>query len=166
MILKAAVALGLVSLLVLLAWAVLDAQDHRSDRQARHRGYPVPNDDTGNDPAVEDSPQTGKDKVFVSGDRVFEEDDEEQPDEEPRAPSFSDISSEPDYNLDTDPKDGLQTVPDIGEKRAARIEEALGIGTADQLEMYARDGELADVDGFGEKRVESILDYFDSSQNE
>jgi hypothetical protein len=52
----------------------------------------------------------------------------------------------------------LASVPGIGPKLAARIYEDLGIETLEDLEAAAYDGRLAQVEGFGRKRVRAVRD--------
>jgi len=59
---------------------------------------------------------------------------------------------------ESDPVKILQTVPGIGPVQAARLHEDLGIDSLEDLEAGAHDGRLADVAGFGAKRVAGILD--------
>lgn len=59
---------------------------------------------------------------------------------------------------ESDPVEILQTVPGIGPVQAARLHEDLGIDSLEDLEAGAHDGRLADVAGFGAKRVAGILD--------
>ncbi|MBI2478749.1 MAG: DNA polymerase III [Planctomycetia bacterium] len=50
----------------------------------------------------------------------------------------------------------FSTVADIGPKLAERIHEQLGIETLGQLEAAASDGRLAQVPGFGKKRLRAV----------
>jgi hypothetical protein len=52
----------------------------------------------------------------------------------------------------------LASVPGIGVKLAHRLRDDHGIATMEQLEIAAHDGTLADVAGFGEKRIAAIRD--------
>ena len=63
---------------------------------------------------------------------------------------------------DTDPIARLTQVPGIGETLARRAHEQLGIGTLPELERAAHDGSLAEVDGFGERRIEALKDILDA----
>jgi DNA polymerase (family 10) len=54
------------------------------------------------------------------------------------------------------PEDLFLTVPGIGETLAHRIVEELDIHTLEELELAAHDGRLEEIDGFGEKRLETI----------
>jgi len=54
------------------------------------------------------------------------------------------------------PEDVLARVPGIGEVLASRVHDRLGVETLEDLEAAAHDGRLADVPGFGPRRVESI----------
>lgn len=57
-----------------------------------------------------------------------------------------------------DPLAALASVAGIGHGLAQRIHDALGITTLEELELAAHDGRLADVPGFGEKRVAGVRD--------
>lgn len=57
-----------------------------------------------------------------------------------------------------DAVDLLATLPGIGCDMAERIYEHLGVETLEELEMAARSGDLAEVPGFGPKRVRGIID--------
>jgi predicted regulator of Ras-like GTPase activity (Roadblock/LC7/MglB family) len=59
---------------------------------------------------------------------------------------------------EVDPEAILATVAGIGPGLAARIHQELGIETLEELEVAAHDGRLAGVDGFGPKRVQSVVD--------
>jgi hypothetical protein len=50
----------------------------------------------------------------------------------------------------------LATVPGIGPKLAARIYDELGVETLEDLEAAAYDGRLAQMEGFGRKRVQGV----------
>lgn len=52
----------------------------------------------------------------------------------------------------------LERVPGLGPELAARIHDQLGIETLEQLEAAAHDGRLAQVPGFGERRIAAIRD--------
>lgn len=52
----------------------------------------------------------------------------------------------------------LTTVAGIGEKLAGRLRDDHGIATLEQLEVAAHDGTLAEVPGFGAKRIAAIRD--------
>ncbi len=52
----------------------------------------------------------------------------------------------------------LATVPGIGPKFAGRIYDELGVETLEELETAAYDGRLAQVEGFGPKRVQGVRD--------
>jgi hypothetical protein len=54
------------------------------------------------------------------------------------------------------PEDVLASVPGIGPQLAQRIHERLGIETLEELEQAAWDGRLADVPGFGARRIETL----------
>lgn len=55
--------------------------------------------------------------------------------------------------------DPLTTLPSIGPRLAARIREALGIGSLEELQRAAADGRLRRVPGLGRKRVQAIDDH-------
>jgi DNA polymerase (family X) len=57
-----------------------------------------------------------------------------------------------------DPVKLLQSVPAIGPIQAERLHHDLGIDTLEELEAAAHDGRLADLAGFGSKRVAGIVD--------
>jgi hypothetical protein len=59
---------------------------------------------------------------------------------------------------EVDPEAVLATVAGIGPGLAARIHQELGIETLEDLELAAHDGRLARVEGFGAKRVQSVVD--------
>jgi len=52
----------------------------------------------------------------------------------------------------------LEGVPGIGSRLAARIHDALGIETLEELEAAASDGRLANVAGFGPRRIAAVRD--------
>ena len=56
------------------------------------------------------------------------------------------------------PVEVLASLPGVGEVLAERIHHDLGIQTLEQLEVAAHDGRLAQVPGFGERRVAAIRD--------
>lgn len=56
----------------------------------------------------------------------------------------------------TDPEQVLQTVPMIGPALAHQIHDSLGIETLEALEAAAHDGQLANLKGFGPRRLESL----------
>jgi hypothetical protein len=57
---------------------------------------------------------------------------------------------------DQDPEKLFQTVPQIGPALAAAIHRDLGIDTLEDLELAANDGRLAELPGFGPRRVRGI----------
>lgn len=59
---------------------------------------------------------------------------------------------------DSHPVRLLASVPGIGRTLAERLHDELGIETLEALEAAAHDGRLADVAGFGEKRLAGIRD--------
>jgi DNA polymerase (family X) len=52
----------------------------------------------------------------------------------------------------------LKRIPAIGPKLAERIHHDLGIETLEELEAAAHDGRLATVEGFGDRRIETVRD--------
>jgi len=58
----------------------------------------------------------------------------------------------------TDPVELLQSAPWIGPIQAERLHHDLGIDSLEELEAAAHDGRLAEIAGFGRKRVEAIID--------
>ncbi|MGZ0745892.1 helix-hairpin-helix domain-containing protein [Haloparvum sp. AD34] len=61
------------------------------------------------------------------------------------------------------PKDieSLTRVEGIGPKQAQKLYDALGIQTLEELERAADEGRIAQVEGFGEKTQQNILDHID-----
>jgi len=59
---------------------------------------------------------------------------------------------------ETDPVALIESVPGIGEVWAERLYSDLGIHSLEDLEVAAHDGRLADVAGFGRKRIAGISD--------
>lgn len=57
-----------------------------------------------------------------------------------------------------DPETLFMTVPGIGEKLARDIHERLGIDRLEDLESAAHDGRLAELPGFGPKRLRAVVD--------
>jgi hypothetical protein len=55
-----------------------------------------------------------------------------------------------------DPLALLASIPGLGPTLAERVHEALGIGTLEELEVAAHNGRLAEVPGFGPRRVAAI----------
>lgn len=58
---------------------------------------------------------------------------------------------------EVDPPKLLQSVPGIGRVQAERLYHELGIGTLEDLEAAAHDGRLANVAGFGPKKISGII---------
>jgi hypothetical protein len=56
----------------------------------------------------------------------------------------------------------LASIPGIGVKIAQRLRDDHGIATLEQLELAAHDGTLADVAGFGPKRIAAIQDVLET----
>lgn len=59
---------------------------------------------------------------------------------------------------ESDPVALLASVPGIGDGLAARIHDALGVESLEELELAAHDGRLAGVPGLGPKRLSGIRD--------
>lgn len=59
---------------------------------------------------------------------------------------------------ESDPEALLASVPGVGPTLARRVHEALTIESLEELEAAAHDGRLAQVPGFGEKRIAGIAD--------
>ncbi|MDY6762028.1 MAG: DNA polymerase/3'-5' exonuclease PolX [Candidatus Nanohaloarchaea archaeon] len=55
--------------------------------------------------------------------------------------------------------EALTAVEGLGPKRVKKLYDALGITTLDELEEAAENGEIAEVEGFGEKSQQNILDH-------
>ncbi len=55
--------------------------------------------------------------------------------------------------------EALTAVEGLGPKRVKQLYQALGITTLDELESAAREGKIAEVEGFGEKSQANILDH-------
>ncbi|MGA9533253.1 MAG: helix-hairpin-helix domain-containing protein [Anaerolineales bacterium] len=61
-----------------------------------------------------------------------------------------------DLQSEVDPIKVLTEVPGIGDELANRVVDELGIESLEALEVAAHDGRLAQVEGFGEGRIESV----------
>lgn len=61
-----------------------------------------------------------------------------------------------DLESHTEPEKVLSKVPGIGEELAGRITDQLHIRTLPELEEAAHDGRLAEIEGFGSKRVKGV----------
>ena len=59
---------------------------------------------------------------------------------------------------ESDPSRLLETVPGVGRRLARRLHDDLGIDTLEELEVAAHEGSLAEVAGFGPKKVRGIQD--------
>ena len=59
---------------------------------------------------------------------------------------------------ESDPVEVLASVPGVGKRLAERVYTDLGIGTLEELEAAAHDGRLAEIEGFGEKRIAGVRD--------
>lgn len=57
-----------------------------------------------------------------------------------------------------DPVSLISSLPGIGPDLAERIYDQLGVETLEELEVAARDGDLATVPGFGRKRIRGVVD--------
>lgn len=57
--------------------------------------------------------------------------------------------------------DAITRVEGVGPKSAKKLYEALGISDLDDLEDAAKNGEIASVEGFGEKSQQKILDHIE-----
>lgn len=55
-----------------------------------------------------------------------------------------------------DPSALLSRVPGIGQELARRVIEELGVESLEELELAAHDGRLAEVEGFGQRRIEAV----------
>jgi hypothetical protein len=60
--------------------------------------------------------------------------------------------------IEVSPEDLFTTVPGIGQQLARRIYRTLGIHTLEALEQAAHDGTLAQIEGFGRRRVQLVRD--------
>lgn len=58
----------------------------------------------------------------------------------------------------TDPVSLIGSLPGIGPDLADKIHRQLGVETLEDLEVAARDGDLAEVPGFGRKRIRGVID--------
>jgi DNA polymerase (family X) len=58
---------------------------------------------------------------------------------------------------ESDPVEVLASVPGVGKRLAERLYTDLGIGTLEELEA-AHDSRLAEIEGFGEKRIAGVRD--------
>jgi DNA polymerase/3'-5' exonuclease PolX len=59
---------------------------------------------------------------------------------------------------ESDPVEVLASVPGVGKRLAERLHTGLGIGTLEELEAAAHNGRLAEIEGFGEKRIADVMD--------
>ncbi|MFB6146037.1 MAG: DNA polymerase/3'-5' exonuclease PolX [Candidatus Nanohaloarchaea archaeon] len=60
--------------------------------------------------------------------------------------------------------EALTAVEGLGPKKSKKLYMALGISDLDELEEAAREGKIAEVEGFGEKSQEKILDHIDMAR--
>lgn len=60
------------------------------------------------------------------------------------------------------PESLFRQVAGIGDELAERIHDTLGIETLEALEQAAHDGRLAEVEGFGERRLQTVRESLDS----
>jgi hypothetical protein len=95
------------------------------------------------------------DDVDPSTDYVFQDDGENTD-----TSHAGDVSTEGDVTV-ANAGDDLTVVPGIGESRAERIKSALPVDTLEDLQASARSGKLSEVEGFGEKRATSVLEYLE-----
>ncbi len=57
--------------------------------------------------------------------------------------------------------DAITSVEGVGPKTAKKLYQALGIRTLEDLEKAAQEGKIAEVEGFGEKSQQNILDHME-----
>ena len=57
--------------------------------------------------------------------------------------------------------DAITSVEGVGPKSAKKLYFALGVATLEDLERAARDGKIAELDGFGETSQQNILDHIE-----
>jgi len=55
--------------------------------------------------------------------------------------------------------DAITSVEGVGPKTAKRLYLELGVSTLEDLERAAREGEIAELDGFGERSQQNVLDH-------
>ena len=60
--------------------------------------------------------------------------------------------------------DALTAVEGLGPKRVKEIYQAIGVTNLDELEEAAEKGEIAEIEGFGEKTQENILSHIDMAR--
>jgi DNA polymerase (family X) len=63
---------------------------------------------------------------------------------------------------ESDPIAALASVPGIGARLAERLHSELGITTLEELEAAAHDGRLAEIGGFGKKRIAGVKESLGS----
>jgi len=63
---------------------------------------------------------------------------------------------------ESDPVSALASVPGIGARLAERLHSELGITTLEELEAAAHDGRLAEIGGFGKKRIAGVKESLGS----
>jgi len=63
---------------------------------------------------------------------------------------------------ESDPMVTLASVPGIGERLAERLHSEMGIATLEELEAAAHDGRLAEISGFGKKRIAGVKESLGS----
>jgi len=63
------------------------------------------------------------------------------------------------------PEDLFARVPGIGRGLAARLHRELGVETLEELEMAAYDGRLAQVEGFGARRIQLLRTHLNAMLN-
>jgi DNA polymerase (family 10) len=60
--------------------------------------------------------------------------------------------------------EALTAVEGLGPKRVKEIYQATGVTNLDELEEAAGDGKIADIEGFGEKTQQNILDHIETAR--
>jgi DNA polymerase (family 10) len=60
--------------------------------------------------------------------------------------------------------EALTAVEGLGPKRVKKIYQATGVTNLDELEESAENGEIADIEGFGEKTQQNILDHIETAR--
>jgi len=60
--------------------------------------------------------------------------------------------------------EALTAVEGLGPKRVKKIYQATGVTNLDELEKAAENGEIAEIEGFGEKTQQNILDHIETAR--
>lgn len=60
--------------------------------------------------------------------------------------------------------EALTVVEGLGPKRVKKIYQATGVTNLDELEEAAENGEIAEIEGFGEKTQQNILDHIETAR--